>query len=359
MMNRIFQSVLLLMLPVSVCMAEARLTLDKTTYDFGIIQESDGDVTAEFSFTNTGDTPLLITRAASSCGCTVPEYTKKPIRPGESGVISVTYHAKGRPGPFQKTVKIYDNTDVRSQVTIMGTVVNNTKPEDTYVNEMGAGLRSKTRTMNFFDVYPNKNNRTRTLQFYNDSDVPVELTFQGVSKNIALQPEPSVIQPGEEGKVLVTFLTNKTKDWGMHNETFTVYVKGKEAQMHNNVVTVTADIWEDFSGLSRKERELAGEIELSDTQVEMSSTGGGTVEKVITIRNTGKQKLTIRKVSNDLPEAFKVELQSAVIKAGQSTDLKITFVPSATTLRQLSHHIMVISNDPSNSRVIININATK
>lgn len=344
---------------VALSWAAANITFTKTSHDFGTIKESDGDASVEFEFKNTGDAPLLILRAASSCGCTVPEYPHQPIRPGQGGTIKVTYHAKGRPGPFQKTVTIYDNTNGKTQITILGNVVSTTSPEDTYANQMGAGLRSKTRSMNFFDVYPNRANRTRTLQFYNESDEPIQLTFRNVSKNIYLEPEPDIIQPKQEGKVLITFLTAKAKDWGLHNETFEVLVKGKETKMKNNVINVTADIWEDFSEMSRKERDQAGEIEVEQTNVTFSKGAKMNQTKTIVIRNTGKSKLTIRKISNGMPEVFKTQLESTVIKPGQSTNLVVTFNPSASNAEHLTHHLMIISNDPSNSRVIVNLQADK
>lgn len=344
---------------VALSWAAATITFSKTTHDFGTIKESDGDATVEFEFTNTGDAPLLILRAASSCGCTVPEYPRQPIRAGQGGTIKVTYHAKGRPGPFQKTVTVYDNAQKRTQITIMGNVVSTVTPEDTYANQMGAGLRSKTRAMNFFDVYPNRTNRTRTLQFYNEGEEPIQLTFRNVSKNLYLECQPQIIQPKQEGKVLITFLTAKTKDWGLHQETFEVLVKGKETKMKNNIVNVTADIWEDFSEMSRKDREQAGEIEVSQTQIIFAKGAKANQVKTVTLRNTGKSKLTIRKVANDMPDVFKTHVENTTIKPGQSVDLVITYMPDANKAEKLSHHLMIISNDPSNSRVIINLQADK
>ena len=357
-MKKIF-SILLLFSTVVLSWAAAELKFTKISHDFGTVKESDGDISVDFEFKNVGDAPLLILRAASSCGCTVPEYPHQPIRPGQGGTIKVTYRAKGRPGPFMKSVTVYDNTQKKTQVTISGNVVSTTTPEDTYANEMGAGLRSKTRSMNFFDVYPNRTNRTRTLQFYNESDEPIQLTFRNNSKNIFLDPQPEIIQPKQEGKVLITFLTAKVKDWGLHQETFEVLVKGKETKMKNNVITVTADIWEDFSEMSRKERDQAGEIEINDTQITFAKGVKTKQIKTVVINNTGKSKLTIRKISNDMPTVFKTELKDTVIKPGQSTELVITYDPKENTVGNLAHHLMVISNDPTNSRVIINLQADK
>lgn len=357
-MKRLFLT-LTLMLATALSWAAAQLTFDKSTHDFGTILEKDGDVSVEFKFKNTGDAPLLITRAASSCGCTVPDYPKHPIRPGQDGVIKVTYHAKGRPGPFQKSVQVYDNTNRKTTITILGNVVSTTSPEDTYTNVMGAGLRSKGRTLNFFDVYPNRVNRTRTLQVYNEGDEPVQLTFRNVSKNLYLELEPEVIQPKQEGKVLITFLTAKAKDWGMHQESFEVLVKGKEARMKNNTVNITADIWEDFSDMSRKDRDNAPEIEVSETSIDFGRGASQPVTRTVSIKNTGKSKLALRKVSNTMPEVFKIDLGTTSLKPGASTTMKVTYYPAANKVAQLTHHITLISNDPGNSRVIINMIADK
>lgn len=347
------------MLAVTLSWAAAKLTFEKSSHDFGTILEKDGDVSIEFEFKNNGDAPIIITRAASSCGCTVPEYPKQPIRPGQTGTIKVTYHAKGRPGPFQKSVYVYDSNNGKSTLTILGNVVSSVNPEDTYTNVMGAGLRSKGRTINFFDVYPNRVNRTRTLHFYNEGEEPIQLTFRNVSKNLYLETDPEIIEPKQEGKLLITFLTSKAKDWGMHKETFQVLVKGKESRMKNNEVTITADIWEDFSEMSRKERDNAGEIEVSESCIDFGRGATEPVTRTVTIKNNGKGKLTLRKVSNDMPDVFKINLDATTIKAGASTTMKVTYVPSANKIAQLTHHITLISNDPNNSRVIINMIADK
>ena len=84
---------------------EAEIKFDKTSHDFGIFTESNSKVTCTFTFTNTGNKLLVIHQAIASCGCTVPEYPKEPIKPGESGKIVVTYNGEGRfPGHFRKSI---------------------------------------------------------------------------------------------------------------------------------------------------------------------------------------------------------------------------------------------------------------
>ncbi len=88
----------------------AEIKFDKTKHNFGMFSESSPKVTCTFTFKNVGDGPLIIHQAIASCGCTVPQYPKEPIKAGESGAITVTYNGYGRfPGRFRKSITIRTN----------------------------------------------------------------------------------------------------------------------------------------------------------------------------------------------------------------------------------------------------------
>ena len=88
---------------------EAEIKFEKTSHDFGTFPESE-KVTCTFKFSNTGDNLLVIHQAIASCGCTVPQYSKEPIKPGETGEIVVTYNGAGKfPGHFKKSITIRTN----------------------------------------------------------------------------------------------------------------------------------------------------------------------------------------------------------------------------------------------------------
>ncbi len=80
-----------------------------TVHDFGAMHE-DEVVQYEFAFTNTGKSPLIITSAAGSCGCTIPDYPHDPLAPGLSSVIKVSFNSAGKAGHQEKTVTIHTNT---------------------------------------------------------------------------------------------------------------------------------------------------------------------------------------------------------------------------------------------------------
>jgi hypothetical protein len=99
------------------------MTFEEELYDFGTITEGES-VHITYEFTNTGDADLVISSARGSCGCTVPDWPKKPIRPGEKGVIKVVFNSAGKSGPQHKQVNISANTQPeQNQVALKGEVL--------------------------------------------------------------------------------------------------------------------------------------------------------------------------------------------------------------------------------------------
>lgn len=94
------------------------------THNFGKIAEEIGSATCEFTFTNTGKTPIVIQDIRTSCGCTTPSYTKEPVLPGKTGTIKVSYSTIGRVGSFTKKITVFTNepNDVYN-LTIQGEVL--------------------------------------------------------------------------------------------------------------------------------------------------------------------------------------------------------------------------------------------
>lgn len=84
------------------------LTFDKEFHDFGTISEGE-KVTYSFKFTNTGKSDLIIQTASGSCGCTVPEVPKEPIKPGATGFIKVQFNSENRVGIQEKQVTVVTN----------------------------------------------------------------------------------------------------------------------------------------------------------------------------------------------------------------------------------------------------------
>lgn len=102
------------------------ISFDENSYDFGSLK-MDARVSHDFRIYNAGKHALLIQNISTSCGCTVPEWPKEPIKKGESKPINVTFEAD-HPGVFRKSIIVfYNGLNSPDTLIIKGTV---TYPEN-------------------------------------------------------------------------------------------------------------------------------------------------------------------------------------------------------------------------------------
>ncbi|MEX2592977.1 MAG: DUF1573 domain-containing protein [Anditalea sp.] len=86
-----------------------KLEFEEMEFDFGTINEG-RVVEHQFNFTNTGQSPLVISNVQASCGCTSPDWTKVPVKPGDKGYVKVVFNSAGKSGVQSPTVSIQANT---------------------------------------------------------------------------------------------------------------------------------------------------------------------------------------------------------------------------------------------------------
>ena len=99
------------------------MKFDKDTHDFGKIKTGD-KVTYDFKFINNGKSPLIITDARATCGCTKPDWPHTPVKPGESGNIHVVFSSIGKQGLQDKMITITANTNpADNMVHLIGEVL--------------------------------------------------------------------------------------------------------------------------------------------------------------------------------------------------------------------------------------------
>lgn len=124
-MKKVLFATIMLLASISTVFAQngAKISFDQTLFNFGTFPESRVQ-THVFTFKNTGTAPLIVNQAVASCGCTVPQYSKKPIMPGEKGSITVTFNSRGQfPSHFKKTVTVRSNGKIEmTRLYIEGTI---------------------------------------------------------------------------------------------------------------------------------------------------------------------------------------------------------------------------------------------
>ncbi len=91
------------------------IKFEEETHDFGRITQGE-KVAFGFKFKNTGSSNLIISSASGSCGCTVPEYPKKPIAPGEEATVNVVFSSEGKSGMVEKSVTMVTNCEPSTKI---------------------------------------------------------------------------------------------------------------------------------------------------------------------------------------------------------------------------------------------------
>ncbi len=113
-----------------------QIQFDNETHDYGKVPLN-GDGNCKFTFTNVGTEPLILTNVRAGCGCTVPQWPREPVLPGESAEIKVRYTTLNRAHKINKSIVVTSNSVDKSTVVlrIKGEVVaaatDSTSPEKT------------------------------------------------------------------------------------------------------------------------------------------------------------------------------------------------------------------------------------
>lgn len=84
------------------------VTFDCDMHDFGRLSEGES-ISYSFHFRNTGKADLVISGCHASCGCTVADYPRNRIAPGEDGYVAITFNSQGKAGQQYQEVSVLTN----------------------------------------------------------------------------------------------------------------------------------------------------------------------------------------------------------------------------------------------------------
>ena len=353
------QLILVILLTALIAQAQpngAGIEFKDTTHDFGRFKEEAGPQTYKFEFTNNGTSDLLISRVTASCGCTTPEWTKHPVKPGEKGYVEVTYDPRNRPNKFKKTVAVYTNTQPAVHVLIIeGDVMpRELTLEEIYRFDAGDGLRFKSNHLPFTDIQHGKKKIT-VMEIINTSDNPVTLGFDRVPDHLSLRTKPATLGPGEKGIIEGTYDAGKINDWGYVNHLVRIIHNG---EIKNNLYfVVSANLVEDFSSWSKEELENAPVFEIENTRFDFGEIKQGEKADIeFSFKNSGKSDLIIRKVRSSCG-CTTVTPANTTIQPGESSNIKAVFDAGVRNGKQ--HKVItVITNDPKKSQVSLVVSGT-
>jgi hypothetical protein len=332
--------------PLRAQFSEATITFDNMNHNFGNIKEEGGVVEHDFVFKNTGTEPLLLTNVRSSCGCTVPEWSKEPIAPGESGSVKVTFNPLRRPGAFRKSITVQSNA---KQSTVVLYIVGMVEPKpktiaDEYPIEMGP-IRLST---NHLSVARIKNNETKTasINVLNGSDRSVTITIPDSPEHITFHVNPETLLPNQKGTISMDFDASRVNDWGFVSSRVYVYFNGEK--FTGNLLAASGSIEEDFSGLTAEQMANSPKMTIGEETFNFGNIEQGEViEHDFSFKNEGKETLLIRKIRTTCG-CTASSPSSTEIGPGEDGTIHVTFNSRAKKGKQLQT-VTVITNDPNNS----------
>jgi len=348
-MKKITFLLTLLLLATGSALANPTINFPIKTHDFGNVNEEDGTATYDFVFTNKGDAPLIILKAVASCGCTTPLYSKEPIAPGASSSIKVTYNTIGRPSTFHKTITVYTNDPDAPNVVliIQGNVIpKGESPEVSYPKNM-QGLRLK-RTMIPMLETKIGSIKTEVIEVINTNKVPMTIGFHKVPKHVQLSVSNTVLQPNQAGNITIKYLAALAADYGKREDSFYIVTNAKEKTNPNNRIYLSANITEDFSGLSSDELTNAPVASFSENRINFGRMTRGTSKLLtLTLTNSGKSPLHIRKIVPDY-DGLKITPANKVINPGKTIRINVNF-NAGTFDGNVVQRFTIITNDPRSS----------
>ena len=332
--------------------AQAKIEFEEIVHDFGTFSEEENFVNYSFKFKNVGNTPLLIVKAKATCGCTVPSYPKAPIAPGKSGVINVKYSAIGRPGAFNKSVKITTNgTPAETNLIIKGNVIPNADNENYkyYIN----GLKLKAVSYDLGNIVKGEK-KELVFDTWNSSDVPLTIKINNLADYIKIEPLPKNLSPGERGKIKVTYDSKLCNDWGKQVDEFLISAERANSRTMNKKIAITSNISEDFS----KQGNKRPKAEIEKVLVNLGEISGLHPSNCeIKISNMGNGNLIIRKVSSS-SQVINAKINSDEIKPKGSSSLSITINPTKSKSRIVNETVTIITNDSQKSEIEVQVTAT-
>lgn len=332
-----------LLAAVAIMSADAQTRWLETEHDFGAFNEDDGKVSTEFKFINESDTPLTIAHVRSSCGCTVPQYSKAAVNRGDTAAITVVYNPTGRPGRFSKSLMVKLSNDSTEKLLIKGVVIGAQNTLRSRFPVADGPIRLRGNMVTFGAVKTGKI-KSQFVEVYNSSRSPVVPKWTDIPSYLRVTAAHDTVQPGEQGVYSFVLAPTKSTPYGILTDSLTLNVPG-EAPLK---IEIAAIIEEDFSGMTEKQLADAPAITTDTDMLDYGdfSTSGEPITRQLRITNTGKSELIIRRIHTSEP-GFSVKAPFSKLKKGKSGTVTVTFDPKSFSAPLLNSRLQIIANDPS------------
>lgn len=330
------------------------LLFEESVWDFGRFDEAGGSVSHTFKFKNTSTTPVVIERVVTSCGCTTPEYSRQPVRPGQESQITITYDPDGRPGRFSRDVNIITGGGKsRNTITIKGVV--NPRPRtiaDDYAYDFGHGLRGSTSHKGFGYVAQGTA-KSVVVDIANESESAIVLGYSWEAQSGLLSVVlPERLEAQERAQMTLTYDLTAQEHYGELSDRLRLTVNGK-----SSIIALSAS----GTGIDKFPDSIRG-VDVASFGLSPAFYNFGRVSRdmeltaTITIVNQGDADLIIRSVeprkhiSTDLKEG-------TVVPARGEHKFQVRLVLDENDGGDVFGTLTIVANDPERPMREIRVSA--
>lgn len=338
---------------ISLDIAAQRITAEHEVIDCGnIVYEH--PVTARFDLSNKGS-DLRIDTVRTSCGCATANYPRGIISKGDKFSIDVTFDAR-QLGHFEKEVAVFSNaSDKPFYLKMCGVVVEEAEESVGSYDYAIGSLHVDKNDIEFDDV--NKGETpVQMIHFVNRGSKTVSPVVMHLPVYLKASVSPTKVAPGRTGTVTLTLNSSKLRDYGLNQSSVFLGMFPGDKISADKEISVSAVLLPAFRNMSETQKAKAPVMRLSSDALELGTFGDKNEKSgTIIIENVGKSRLDISSMQM-FTAGLKVRLNKTRLAPGESAKLKITAYKKQLKNARSKPRVLMITNDPDMSKVVISVN---
>lgn len=323
----------------------------ESVHDFGTFKEEAGTVTCTMQVVNVGDSALVITRVKPTCGCTVAEYSRETMQPGDTGTVTIAYNPRHIPGLFEKTVFVYTNGRPRKSVlTVKGHVIG--APETIGSRyPVSCGSLHLTKSDILLGEVPRGKVVDAFVAGYNTASDTLLVTIEGMPRHLAAHVVPDSVPPGEGLIVDFYYDTTGVPLWGLNTDTLSLVATplnpGSDGIGGMTHLEVMANVKENFENLTSQQRRDAPVVSVSADKLDFGILfPGEQAKRTLTVTNTGKRDLMLRRLFAPGGEGISLAADKQAVPSGKTATVTVTIDTASLRGTVVNTTADIITNDP-------------
>lgn len=314
-------------------------------YDFGTFKEKDGLRHGAVSFVNTGTEPTVINSVRTSCGCTDARWPEGEIAPGDTATVRFSYNPAGRPGRFEKTVRIYiGEANDLTAIRIFGNVIPDSATlAATYPYSAGP-LHVSARSVMLGQLDYGKP-RSGFIYVFNAGESPLRLSWGRLPEPVTSGMSGDTVHPGSSAALGLYYNSRAETELGPHQYNLTL-TASDGARSYEIPVELTVNLIP-VVNLTAEEVAEGARLDIRENIDCLGTVRAGRAAKFrFELSNGGNSPLIINRVYSRDPN-IRLKKYPRTIRPGAKAAIEGSYTPAANdTSGAFSKQITILSNDP-------------